>query len=113
MTDFAEWLEIQLSERNWRPAELARRTGLDTGYISNLLNRERNLGPRAGRAIAHALDLPEELVFREAGLLSPKNEEPPEVEEWVYYYLKASKEERLRMLEVAKILSQRSREGNT
>ncbi len=113
MTDFADWLEEQLVSKEWRPAELASRSRLDPGFVNHLLNRNRNPGPKACRAIAHALDLPEEEVFRQAGLLSPKNEDPPTLREWIHYFLQADDEERDRMLEIAKTLSQRSRKGST
>ncbi len=109
MSDFAEWLDLQLKERDWRPVELARRAGIDTGMVSNLLNRKRNAGPETCRAIAHALDLPEEEVFRKAGLLSPKPEEPPNLAQWVMIFLEADEEERDRMIEVAKTLLRESK----
>jgi transcriptional regulator with XRE-family HTH domain len=109
MTDFADWLEEQINLKGWRPAELASRSGLDPGFVNHLLNRKRNPGPKASRAIAHALDLPEEEVFRQAGLLSPKPEDPPGLGEWIRMYVLADEEERDRMLEIAKTLSQRSR----
>jgi len=67
------------------------------------------LGTKADRSIAHVLDLPEEEVFRQAGLLSPKPEEPPTLSEWIHLFLEADEEERDPMLEEARTLSQRSR----
>ena len=108
---FSTWLEGKMKEEEWSQAELARRAGLTRGAINNILTEHRQPGPEACRAIAHALDLPEEEVFRQAGLLSPKNEDPPNLREWIHYFLQADEEERERMLEIAKTLSQRSRKG--
>lgn len=116
MTDFAKWLEGELLDRGWRPVELARRSGLDTGFVSHLLNSKRNAGPDACRAIAKALDYPEEFVFRKAGLLSAKPDEPdkpddvgPTFWEWIMFYLKASEEEKDKMLEMAEELAEQNR----
>ena len=113
MTDFATWLENQLVLKEWRPAELASKSGLDPGFVNHLLNRNRNPGPKACNAIAHALDIDPEDVFRAAGLLPPKPDEPPTLSEWIHLYLEADEEERDRMLEVARTLSRRSQRGNT
>ncbi len=69
--DFAEWLETELKNRDWRPADLARESGLYAATINRILNRERHAGPETCRAIAHALDIDEVIIFRKAGLLSP------------------------------------------
>ena len=55
------------------------------------------------------LTLPEDEVFRQAGQLSPKPEDPPGLGEWIRMYVLADEAERDRMLEVAKTLSRRSR----
>ncbi len=110
-TDFSGWLEERLTRRNMTQADLARESGLTTAGISRIISGSRGPGPDACRAIAKALGLSEELVFRRAGLLSPKEEEseepedPPSFWEWVMFYLRASKEERDQMLEMAEELA--------
>ena len=106
---FSVWLEEQMREREWTQAELARKAGLTRGAINNILTQHRQPGPEAARAIAHALDLPEEEVFRQAGLLSAKPEEPPGLGQWIRMYVLADEEERDRMLDIAETLSRRSR----
>lgn len=69
---FAEWIEEQLRERGWKQADLARESGLDTGYLSRIINMERRIGPESCVAIANALMLPPDLVFTKAGLLPSK-----------------------------------------
>lgn len=63
------------------PAGLARKAGIDKGIISRTLNRERKPSPESLEAIARALKLPPEAVFRAAGLLPPKAETDPLIEE--------------------------------
>lgn len=83
-TDFSEWLSAQLKNRNMSPAELARKAGIDKGIISRTLNRERKPSPESLEAIAHALKLPSEAVFRAAGLLPSGVEADSLTEEGVY-----------------------------
>ena len=109
ITDFAEWLEKELIEQKVTQAELSRRSGISPSQISKILNMQSSPGPEACTAIARALDLPEEEVFRHAGLLSPKIEDAPNLAEWVHLFIKATPEERDRMLELARVLSRRSR----
>jgi len=69
-SQFGDWLNAQLEERGWSQSELARRCNVTSVAISLVVNGERNPGPELCRAIAAALGLPEEKVFRLAGLLS-------------------------------------------
>lgn len=69
--EFTEWLEKELRNRGWRPADLAHRARVNTGTISNILNGFRRAGPDVCLAIARALKVPPEEVFRRAGLLPP------------------------------------------
>jgi transcriptional regulator with XRE-family HTH domain len=67
---FGNWLEQQLEKRSWSMSELARRCDVSHPTISRVISGERGPGPDLCRAIAHAFDMPEEKVFRIAGLLS-------------------------------------------
>ncbi len=84
MESFDKWLDARIKEKGWKPADLARKSGLDSAVISNLLNNRRQAGPDTCTAIAHALGLPPEQVFRNAGLLPPARETDPWVEEMKY-----------------------------
>ena len=111
--DFPSWLQTEMEERKISQAELSRLSGISPAQISKIINMQSPPGSESCRAIAHALDLPEEEVFRKAGLLSPQVEEPPNLGEWIRMFVLADEEERDRMLEVARTLSRRSRGGNT
>ena len=73
--EFTSWLRQEMQERGMSQADLARKSGLTTAAISNLVNGNRNLGEEAGRAIARAFDIPAETIFRMAGLLPPQTDE--------------------------------------
>jgi transcriptional regulator with XRE-family HTH domain len=80
---FRPWLLQELKNRSWRPTDLARRAGLSTGSLSNMLNGNRRAGPDMCKAIAQALGEPPERVFRVAGLLPPL----PAAEDELFYEL--------------------------
>lgn len=70
---FNDWLLAHLKASNWSQAELAKRSGLTRGAVSNYING-RTPAEGALRKIAHALHVSPETVFRAAGLLPPKAE---------------------------------------
>ena len=69
MTPFADWIEQELKQRGWKPADLTAAARLGAGTLSNILSEDRKPGPSVCLAIAQALDYPPEEVFRLAGLL--------------------------------------------
>ena len=69
-TMFRDWLLDQMRERGWSKADLARASGLDTGYISNVFNRKRNVGAQACLQFAKAFHLPDSVVLQAAGLMA-------------------------------------------
>jgi integrase len=71
METFSDWLENEIQRRDWKPADVASKAGISRGSVSNILSGLRQPGPDVCRAIAHALQVEEEEVFRRAGLLSP------------------------------------------
>jgi len=104
--EFGEWLQEQLDSRGWHQARLARRSGISAGQIARVINDTRQPGPEFCRAIAKALELPEELVFRQAGLLSPeqRKEDPPTLAEWVALFRQSTPEKQEDLLTLARAL---------
>ena len=99
--DFSDWLFEELIKRGIKPAELARKAGLDKGIISRILNRERRPEPETLTSIARALRLPPEQIFRVAGLLPIDPKSDPLIEEGIHILrqLKGEdKEEAIRQL---------------
>jgi len=70
-----EWLEKKLEENDWRPADLARESGLSPATLSKILNGERRAGPEVCVGIARAFDMNPVIVFRLAGLLPASSED--------------------------------------
>ena len=73
--EFSDWLIQELNARDWTQADLARASGLTTAAISRLISGSRGAGPETCTAIANALKLPPEFVFRKAGLLPTERTE--------------------------------------
>lgn len=81
METFSEWLVQILKEKNMTQAELSRLSGVTNAQISRVINGSRGIGPEAIAAIARALRLPPERVFEKAGILPPKPQPNPAIDE--------------------------------
>ena len=100
---FRQWLEDELKRRGWSQADLARASGLNSGYLSRILNMERQVGPQTCRNIARAMGLPPETVFRRAGLLPPEvNSDAPERRELLYLFEQLPEDGREMLLALAR-----------
>jgi transcriptional regulator with XRE-family HTH domain len=86
MDNFTEWLMEELNRRDWTPAALANKAGINAGSLSHILNKNRNPGPEVCVSIARALNIPPEEVFRRAGLLPTKPLEATGESELLYLY---------------------------
>jgi len=84
MDNFGEWLLDVLKKKELSQSDLSRLSGLSRGTISNIVSGTRGRGPESVAAIARALKIPEDDVFRAAGLLNTKSNEDPWVKEMAY-----------------------------
>lgn len=106
--DFTMWLQNKMDEHGWNQSQLAQRSGISQGQIAHILAGKREPGPKVCRAFARAMNLPEEEVFRAAGLLSNNNgDRPPTLGEWIHIFMTATPEERDNMLDLARYLSRK------
>lgn len=103
MTDFANWLEDEMKRRGWHPADLAKAAGLYQSTLGNVLNRERSAGADVCTALARALKLPPEEVFRRAGLLPelPAPDNDITLKRLYEYVKRLSPDDRLLVLDYA------------
>jgi transcriptional regulator with XRE-family HTH domain len=101
-SEFVFWLDKQLSDRNWSDHRLARKAGISHSVISKA---RKGIPPKwdACAAIAVALDLPPEVVFRHAGLLPPLPPTQGEIEEWRYLLAQLSAKDRYELLQIARL----------
>ncbi len=107
---FSDWLFFELQQRDMSQADLARASGITRGGISNLLNQVRKPDPDTCIAIAKALKLAPETVFRAAGMLPPPPpDEPPTLAEWIQIFLQADPDTREELLQYAQYRADQER----
>jgi len=66
-----EWLRRELDKRGWSQNELARRAGLTSGSVSQVMTGLRRPGVEFCQGVARAFKISETVVFVEAGVMSP------------------------------------------
>ena len=71
---FSDWLQLELNRRGWSQSDCARAANLNRAVINKLLNGKSRAQPSTLGAIAHALKIPVETVYRAAGLLPPNTD---------------------------------------
>ena len=67
---FGNWLRQKIDEQKISQSELARKSKISTGQISRILSGARGAEGKTLSAIAKALGIPEDIIFREAGIMS-------------------------------------------
>lgn len=106
--DFPRWLNKQIEDRGLSQAQLARLAGVTRSAINGILTESRGAGPDVLLAIARALKLPPETVFRAAGLLPPRPDTNPELEEANYKLSQLPEWQRKLVLDFIDTLIERS-----
>ena len=105
MDNFGEWLLKELKERGMSQTELSQSSGLSQGTISNIISGRRGRGLDSLQAIARALRLPPETVYREAGVLPAKKNHDKEIEQIVHEFENMNPDERKQALAVIRALN--------
>jgi transcriptional regulator with XRE-family HTH domain len=105
MTDFAEWLQFELDARGWAQIELTRRGGISSGAISKIMSGERKPGPDVCNAIAKALKIRPEIVFRSAGLLPHLPDDDPLTAEAEYLLSQLPEDKRQQAIDFIRFLA--------
>lgn len=70
---FVEWLLSELERLQISREELARRSGVGSSAITNIVSRTKNLGEDLAKKLANGLGVPQAEVFRRAGLLDDES----------------------------------------
>lgn len=109
--DFGIWLNAELIKRDWSQSDLAKKSGLSRGTISNIMSGLRGVGTDSLNAIAKALQLSPSIVFQAAGLLPPAAEGGEEREEMKYLFSRLTPEDRREILELMRFKVERSSRG--
>ena len=100
--DFITWLDQELGRRGWSDNQLAKRAGISHSVISKA--RSGSLPKwEACEAIAGALRMPPETVFRAASLLPKETEGEVDFDEWRYILALLPEKERYELLQIARL----------
>lgn len=96
MATFSDYIQGYLDKLGWNRSEFARKSGLDSGYVSNVLNEVRNPGPDFCRGAAKAFGVSQVEVFFAAGLITelPNKDYDLDREQWAAMYDKMTESDR-------------------
>lgn len=92
--EFGDWLIGELRERDWTQAKLAREAGVSAASISDVISGRRQVGKDLATAIAEALDIPVDQVFRAAGILPKEPAVNEQIEEIMHHVQELDEGER-------------------
>ena len=102
------WLASQLGARDWNYSDLAEKSGLSPATISLVMKGERGVGPEFCNAVARALNIPPDEVFRQAGLLPPVPEDSVSAEQALYLFRRLTVADQERILVMMRALAELS-----
>jgi len=102
---FTDWLQNELTVREWTQADLSRRSGVSASQITRVMSGERGIGNDGLVNIARALNLPAVNVFRAAGILPPVPETTEEIEMILHEISKLPKEDQAEILAFVRMKS--------
>ena len=103
----SDWLREKMEEKGMIAAALARKSGVSEGQISRLLSGNRGVSELSLRAIAKALGIPPEEVFRKAGFLPPVPPHTEQHQQLTYLFDQMDTEKRADLLFYAEVLLKR------
>ena len=110
--DFGIWLLGEIDHRGWRQADLARRAGVTTGGLNGVITGDRKPGRDMLVALARALSLPVDEMYRAAGIL-PESNTPAGYAELQQLYLHTNDKTRQEILEYARWQVEKTRKSST
>lgn len=109
MSKLSDWLNKEIGKRGWSYREFARRAGISSGTVSNVLSDRTRPSWEFYEGTAKALRMPLEDVLRQAGLLPPKYDENPSARELLWRFMQLSEEEQEFIILTAEALLERKR----
>jgi transcriptional regulator with XRE-family HTH domain len=106
---FGEWLQVEIDKRGWSWNKLATTAKLSSGTIYNIRDGSRGVGEDSLKAIAGALKLPIETVYRAAGFLPSSSLENIEKEELAFLFDQLPPEEQAEIIELLRFKAGRKK----
>lgn len=107
MGNFPEWLQVELDNREWTQADLARKAELSRTVISRVMNGERLPGVDFCKGVARAFNLRDIEVMRYAGIADPEPAtDIPSIRELVGTFNELDDENRETILKMLRALNE-------
>lgn len=100
---FRDWIIEELEKQGWSQSVLARKAGISRQAVSDYINQRRKPDNEALKGIAHAFRLPQETVFRAAGILPNHPGTDEDFEELKHLFNQMSDEEQLEFLAIGRV----------
>lgn len=104
MENIADFIKAEIERKGWSQARLAKAAKLDSAVISNIINEKRGIGWESARAIADALNIPAETMFRKAGLLPPAPAKTEQTDQLLYLFNQLDPDKKQELLGYAEYL---------
>lgn len=108
--NFGDWLRQKIKESGKTQKEFADIIGIEQPHLSRILSNTRGASNEILIAIAHALKLPPETIFRTAGLLPPVPSDTQYAEEVLFLLNQLSPPDQLEILELLRFKAERKLE---
>jgi len=107
-SEFADWLQGEMNNRGWRQADLVREANINSGYLSQILKRERMPGLDICKGIARAFGMKDVDVARRAGLLEQEKPatDAPSLRELISKFSQLSDEDQESVLKHVRALDE-------
>ena len=100
MVSLGKFIEDELSRSGMSQADLARKSGLDTGWISNLISGTKQLGLKSMVGLSKGLGVPTDIILRAAGLLPPVPAKTEQHEKLLYMFEQLNAKDRQTILDM-------------
>jgi transcriptional regulator with XRE-family HTH domain len=108
---FSEWLSSVLRDRDLTQSGLASKAKINRAVISKAINKSSLPSPETCRAIARALNIPEEIVLGKAGYLSTHDDDE-QTKKIAHLASQMDDLDRADVLEYAELVLRRSQRRN-
>ncbi len=107
-SEFPGWVQKELDGRGWKQADLARKTSMNSGYISQIMNGIRSPGVEFCRALARAFNMRDSDVMRVAGLVSSNepDDQTPSLREMIMRFARLSDDDQESILKMVRALDE-------
>lgn len=108
LSSFLAWLDTHLMRLGWTDHQLAKNAGITHPVISKARRQIQTVGWEACIGIAKALDLPPEVVLRQAGHLPTPPDQDDEAEELLHLFQQLPQDKKTDLLNIARMYRQGS-----